>query len=746
MDLDPRYYEPPKRSFYDQRITPRVERPRGHSGYHSDEEVLEIRNRRDWLDESKESAFDVSLRIPKFGRQTSYTGRPPIATSAHPSSTKETTAGGFLGPARPELARSRSAQGRRPGRPDSYGSDDDFGRPRNHPKFRNIAAPVRDRLGGAINALAARPQRDKGYPYTPLRPKEFRVIEISPTTTSAIKCKVFHAFAEDPPQYLAISYAWGDVGDRKEIVLDGYSISVTASLHGALEAVHRKNEAIFVWADALCINQHDLEERSQQVQLMSTIYSAAASVAIWLGPEEDDSSLAMDFLRGVADRADSPESISRAIYSEARQHDFDATVALFEREYWSRLWVFQEVLNAQTISVYCGRSKLPWPVFTRACSVFRRHKDDLLDNFGPGVGLRSRTAHSKMVSYIDVLIYHGPAEFKVNISSLHDAVLSCRGRLASDGRDKVYGVLGVLSAEARRDISVDYTLSLKDVFTNFMNHVITTTDRLDIICDAIHCPPSLTATLLPTWLADYSQNPPVTPLWRMADFSAAKNTKARFEVLDDRGRRNKLRISAIYLDSIIVHGMPVGTFSNTSAFLMAFLQWRALLLGTLRVQNRAELELAQEDFAATLCLDQMPKRWKQPGEWLTVCYHAFANRVREVLPYLTLDQELESFADEVVDMDEVMSAKLINAVGQKMSGRSFCITESGCLGMGTGFMEDGDMIVVPFGCSTPVIIRPVGNRGEYRFVGDIYVNGYMQGMAVDELDEGRRELTKYVLC
>ncbi|TID18699.1 heterokaryon incompatibility protein [Venturia nashicola] len=741
----PRFYEPPKRAFHDQPTStiPRRERPQRQSGYHSDEEVLEIRHARDWFDDSRESSFDVSLRIPKFGR---HTGWPPIAAPPRPSYGKDSTAGAFLAPARPELARSRSTQGRRPEIADDDGSDDDFGRSKGHPKFRTIVAPVRDRLGGAINALAARPQRGKGYPYTPLRPKEFRLVEISPMTALAIKCKIFHAFAENLPQYVAISYAWGDAGDRKEMILDGHTISVTASLHGALEVVRRKNEAVFVWADVLCINQQDIEERSQQVQLMSTIYSMAASVAIWLGPEEDDSSLAMDFLRGVAERADSPESISRAIYSEARHHDFDATVALFEREYWDRLWVIQEVLNAQTLSVYCGRSKLPWSVFTRASSTFRRHKVDLLENFGPGAGLRGRPAHSKMVSYVDVLIYHGPAQFKVNVSSLHEAVLSCRGRLASDSKDKIYGVLGVLSADLRRNIAIDYTLSLKDVYTNFVDHVLTTTDRLDIICDAIHYPTNFTTISLPTWLPDYSQHPHVTPLWKMADFSAANKTKARYEIVDDRGRHNKLRVSAIYLDTVTVHGMPVGTYSDPSTFLMAFLQWRALLLATLHVRDRAELELAQEDFAATLCLDQVPKRWKQPGEWLTVCYYAFANGLREMLPYLTLDHELESFADAVVDMDEVMSANLIRVVGEKMSGRSFCITESGFLGMGTGFMKEGDLVVVPFGCCTPVIIRPVGNRGEYRFVGDVYITGYMYGSAVDELDDGRRELTKYVLC
>ena len=54
------------------------------------------------------------------------------------------------------------------------------------------------------------------------------------------------------------------------------------------------------------------------------------------------------------------------------------------------------------------------------------------------------------------------------------------------------------------------------------------------------------------------------------------------------------------------------------------------------------------------------------------------------------------------------------------------------MGMGSGFMEVGDLVVVPFGCSTPILLRKQGTKKEYRFVGDIYVHGYMNGRAVEE--------------
>lgn len=70
------------------------------------------------------------------------------------------------------------------------------------------------------------------------------------------------------------------------------------------------------------------------------------------------------------------------------------------------------------------------------------------------------------------------------------------------------------------------------------------------------------------------------------------------------------------------------------------------------------------------------------------------------------------------------------------------------MGMGSGYMTTDDLIVVPFGCSTPVILRPEGRRNEYRYIGDIYVDGYMHGEAVGELEEGKRGrgVSKYMLC
>jgi len=97
--------------------------------------------------------------------------------------------------------------------------------------------------------------------------------------------------------------------------------------------VRRKKEDIFVWVDALCIDQHNKDERAAQVRLMGQIYSGAVSVAIWIGPEYEESALALQLLQRVAENSIDPQYIK-----SIRNPDSLALLNLFKRDYWKRLW------------------------------------------------------------------------------------------------------------------------------------------------------------------------------------------------------------------------------------------------------------------------------------------------------------------------------------------------------------------------------------------------------------------------
>lgn len=50
-------------------------------------------------------------------------------------------------------------------------------------------------------------------------------------------------------------------------------------------------------------------------------------------------------------------------------------------------------------------------------------------------------------------------------------------------------------------------------------------------------------------------------------------------------------------------------------------------------------------------------------------------------------------------------------------------------------MREGDVICIVFGCSVPLVLRPVGDY--FTLVGDCYVHGFMQGEAIALLESGK---------
>jgi hypothetical protein len=53
--------------------------------------------------------------------------------------------------------------------------------------------------------------------------------------------------------------------------------------------------------DAICINQKNLVERSQQVQIMGIVYARAFCRLAWLGPESKNDRLAFDLAEWLSD-------------------------------------------------------------------------------------------------------------------------------------------------------------------------------------------------------------------------------------------------------------------------------------------------------------------------------------------------------------------------------------------------------------------------------------------------------------
>lgn len=115
-----------------------------------------------------------------------------------------------------------------------------------------------------------------------------------------IQCSLHTVSLDDEPEFWALSYVWGNSFVTVDITVDGSPAEATTNLASALRHIRRAFGQVVIWVDAVCINQKDDEEKGKQVQMMGTIYTKAAKVIGWLGPEADNSRLALSTLRGIA--------------------------------------------------------------------------------------------------------------------------------------------------------------------------------------------------------------------------------------------------------------------------------------------------------------------------------------------------------------------------------------------------------------------------------------------------------------
>ncbi|KAL6365637.1 hypothetical protein LRP88_01638 [Fusarium phalaenopsidis] len=200
--------------------------------------------------------------------------------------------------------------------------------------------------------------------------REIRLFEILPSEdiSATVEIRLFCRRLEDiSGQFIPFSYVWGDPTDTKPIKVNGMSTAVTRNLADFLKQTRAllldiltkgswDKPAIF-WADAICINQQDTEERNHQVQLLRSIYSSAPLALAWLGDVRN-----AHLAASLAESLGPPNDLSFIsnlpnldysswmhahphlwTVSEGRNAYWEAFKALVQSPYWTRTWTFQEM-------------------------------------------------------------------------------------------------------------------------------------------------------------------------------------------------------------------------------------------------------------------------------------------------------------------------------------------------------------------------------------------------------------------
>jgi hypothetical protein len=176
------------------------------------------------------------------------------------------------------------------------------------------------------------------FTHSPLNHQKpsIRLIRIRPELSSEgyLQCDIRHATTDST--YTCLSYVWGDEHCGEWTVLDDRRFWIRKNLWDFLREASKMPhiQCNWLWIDALCIDQNNNAERTHQVHQMGRIYSGAARVIAWLGPNERIAEYLESLLKWS-------ESTSGAI-------------SFRDCEYWNRAWITQEVALAQRLTIMAG--------------------------------------------------------------------------------------------------------------------------------------------------------------------------------------------------------------------------------------------------------------------------------------------------------------------------------------------------------------------------------------------------------
>lgn len=348
-------------------------------------------------------------------------------------------------------------------------------------------------LGKADEAASIADQNQKvaSVIFKPLSHNQLRLVRIERGSHGkAVRCSLSTVDLAAAPPYQALSYVWGSQSRPLAIQLNGEPFDVTRNLHAALSCLRLADQDRVIWIDALAINQCDVAERSQQVKMMTRIYSFAQETLVWLeremGPKVDD------IWQQLQQGENTISNSSRFIFLDV----------VMRQPYWSRVWTAQEVMHSRDVTMVTRRGSLPFKVLPHCLACLHQLVQ------GPVGDKIIANAERKWVRKISLLyssaqqmLFIQPRSLsKKRVVDFDNWINLCYQRQCSDPRDQVFGFWGCFSPEIRQNVVVDYSLSLEEVLRQTIAAFLAEKPGLNFLCRSNYfdSKPSL-----PSWTPGY---------------------------------------------------------------------------------------------------------------------------------------------------------------------------------------------------------------------------------------------------
>lgn len=594
---------------------------------------------------------------------------------------------------------------------------------------------------------------------------------------SRVRGRMKRVCLDDSPVYTALSYTWGDANDRKLILLDDVEVSIGANLENALSHIRDESATIPLWADALCINQSDDEEKSEAVQQMKRIYHEATQVIVWLGPSYEDSDVAFDVMDRIGKEACEIGfwDIPLNIWLESLSHDsgpyakmqnlmrekitldypFETVAKLTYRPWWYRVWVLQEFVLARHVSLTCGFKSITYAHFfaaliTSTAALMRlieRAATTPEDWTDPIKAARMEKIFTNVANPRASNMMRARQRYHSNPES-HETLIQLLRRAnsvtsalndlhATDHRDRIYGMLGLACDTDKLGIRPDYLKSCEETYIDTARALLQH-GHTDILVFSQF--PKHYSTL-PCWVPDWTTTiqEPCGGCIADASFNASAQLPLCSPAVSDSSDTSRLiALNGSRVDKITEVGTP----------------WLPTIVGyvhdwTQSVTFISEIEsfCDRSNHLARPIYKSHEQReeavWRIPCGDMDQLGNTGRHRARSTGPDVLEGFKLLKKGFESCEASRSNDLRLRSyqmSMGGMFKRRPF-LSEQGYVGLVPSHTEVGDVIVIIYGAIVPFILRDLGN-GRCQFIGEAYVHGIMDG----EYLEKHPQTETFILC
>lgn len=312
----------------------------------------------------------------------------------------------------------------------------------------------------------------------------------------------------EKPKYQALSYTWGSPQPTCRIMIDKQPFWIARNLATALHHLTAKSD-MTLWIDAICIKQKDSEEKSWQIELMANVYKQAESVVVWLGERTIQNMSGFENLRRLTKFWEAEErdeevqdrqtmlNLESKIFgppdvSHSREGDSIGSIsALLCVEYWSRIWVVQEMACASAVYFACGYDMLE-----------SKYISNFLDKWDRWGG------YSTLLDHRPWALFEVRSRYKNHDLTIKDILqISSKAQLqATVPKDQIIGFSALVGSR------VDYSHDYVEVFTDAAKTLVKERHGLWILSFCVFAADSE----LPSWVPDWSRQPGLATILQAA--------------------------------------------------------------------------------------------------------------------------------------------------------------------------------------------------------------------------------------